>query len=128
MAQCYRANWLCVSLVLIGLFSVSTAMAAARTARNGQHQADMVRVCGKLAEVSRFEQGLYLSLNEREPNLPLTLIVWNDDVTDVMARDGAVYQSMGKRICARGIVKTQQDYRQRRGKHASIQSGSHHSR
>jgi hypothetical protein len=63
-----------------------------------------VIACGQLMQVSRFKRGLYLNLEKKYPNQPLTLIVWEDDLTEFTKNHGNLNSLVGYNVCGEGKV------------------------
>lgn len=68
------------------------------------HTGETVIACGELAQTSRFKRGVYLNLEARYPKQPLTLVVWEDDLTQFNQQHGDLDKLVGKALCGKGTI------------------------
>ncbi|MCG9665949.1 hypothetical protein L1D26_23125 [Vibrio mediterranei] len=68
------------------------------------HTGENVVACGGLAQTSRFKRGVYLNLEAHYPKQPLTLVVWEDDLTQFNQQHGDLDKLVGKTICGTGTI------------------------
>lgn len=64
-----------------------------------------VMACGTLAEVVKFEKRHFLNLDAKYPNQSLSLLIWAENYTQFEKRFGKLEQFIGRRFCARGMIK-----------------------
>jgi ribosomal protein L31 len=93
------------TFVLSTLFSYS-AFAQLKIESNNApfYEGKNVIACGELKQVTRFKRGLYLNLDANYPRQSLTLVVWEDDLSDFNNRYGAPEKLINDRVCGKGKV------------------------
>lgn len=73
--------------------------------RSASHYLDQeTTVCGPVAQVTRFEKGVYLNLDKPYPQQTLTLVVWDNLVSNVESKLGRLDSLVGVDVCASGQV------------------------
>jgi hypothetical protein len=68
------------------------------------HTGENVVACGDLVQTSRFKRGVYLNLEDRYPKQSLTLVVWEDDLTQFNQQHGDLNKLVGKTVCGKGTI------------------------
>lgn len=60
------------------------------------------RPCGKILEITEFNNGIYFVLKTKNEKNPLNLVVWEKEINVFKKNLGALSNLKGKEICARG--------------------------
>lgn len=63
-----------------------------------------VEVCGKVLQVKNVKKQTYLNLDGRYPQQKLAVLVWNDDLNQIVNKIGRLDKLENSRICVTGIV------------------------
>ncbi|WP_418642386.1 hypothetical protein ACNUDM_20875 [Vibrio chaetopteri] len=90
------------ALILFSPLSYSTTQIAAKDAPF--HTGETVIACGELVQTSRFKRGIYLNLEARYPKQALTLIAWEDDLSQFNQQHGHFDKLVGKTVCGKGVI------------------------
>ncbi|MDA9557267.1 hypothetical protein N9R79_07180 [Vibrio sp.] len=92
------------------LSSISYGVTKIHSKEASFYEGENVIACGVLKEVIRFKRGLYLNMDNHFPKQSLTLVVWEDDLTEFKEEHGPLQQLVNREICGKGKVT---DYRGR---------------
>ena len=93
-----------ITLITLSFSSFSFSATKIDSKNAPFHKGEDVIACGTLKEVSRFKRGRYLNMDGRFPRQSLTLVVWEDDLTQFSQEHGALEQLVGFRVCGKGTI------------------------
>jgi L-rhamnose isomerase len=72
----------------------------------GKHLGQTTAVCGSLAAIKDFKNGIYLSIDKPYPNESITFVVWDDNINKITKEWGSFRGLRGKTVCAEGKIET----------------------
>ncbi|MGY4675112.1 hypothetical protein ACWIVU_05650 [Ursidibacter arcticus] len=63
-----------------------------------------VEVCGNVSQIKNVKKQTYINLDGSYPHQKLTILVWNDDLNQIVNKIGRLDRLEKSRICVKGVV------------------------